>query len=222
MEKKVKFYERALISCVLMLIICIGFKLFGANWFDLETNIPILNKLNNLIINNEILSFIYSFILTFISSILMIGIVTKVENNKAIILTSLLVLIAMFSDKYINIPIICVMIDIVTLYIICLILNKHCTLNFIICCIINIVYQLLSIMLRNIYIDINYYNVVILTLMNIDYYMLLAITYLYIKKGDKTLCGVLDVCFSSQAKKLWKKRTLNLKQSSNKGGCENE
>lgn len=45
MKNKI-LYERSLRTCIIMLVVCIVFKLFGAEWFDLNTSIPILQGLN--------------------------------------------------------------------------------------------------------------------------------------------------------------------------------
>jgi hypothetical protein len=44
MKNKI-LYERSLRTCIIMLVVCIVFKLFGAEWFDLNTSIPILQKI---------------------------------------------------------------------------------------------------------------------------------------------------------------------------------
>lgn len=53
------------------------------------------------------------------------------------------------------------------------------------------------------------------TLFNLDYYILLLITYLYLNKGGYTLCGETHHYFSFLVTKLWKKRSKNY--SENKG-----
>lgn len=218
MDKRAKLYERALISCILMLFICIIFKLFGANWFDLETNISILNKLNNIIMNNLVLSFVFSFTLTFISGILIISISTMKHNFLIYIMSFISTIIAVFSEYFIDNSTICIIIDILVLYFSCVIINKESKISCIICLILNFIFQLISLILRGVYIDTEYFNVIILTIMNLDYYILLIITLLYLKKGEKNLCLVMGAFSSSLRKKLWKKHILNLKQSSNKGG----
>jgi hypothetical protein len=43
MKNKI-LYERSLRTCIIMLAVCIVFKLFGVKWFDLNTSIPILQN----------------------------------------------------------------------------------------------------------------------------------------------------------------------------------
>lgn len=50
MKNKI-LYKRSLRTCIIMLVICIVFKLFGVEWFDLNTSIPILQKLDKIIID---------------------------------------------------------------------------------------------------------------------------------------------------------------------------
>lgn len=59
MKNKI-LYKRSLRTCIIMLVACIVFKLFGVKWFDLNTSIPILQKLDKIIMNNYIYCLLYS------------------------------------------------------------------------------------------------------------------------------------------------------------------
>ena len=80
MKNKI-LYERSLRTCIIMLVVCIVFKLFGVKWFDLNTSIPMLQELNKTITNSLGLSILYSWIFTFINFYLFSIIVTKAKTN---------------------------------------------------------------------------------------------------------------------------------------------
>lgn len=77
------------------------------------------------------------------------------------------------------------------------------------------VYQLVSLYIRDIN-GIIYYDVVSGSILMLDYYIALVITYLYVKKGETTLWVLFLRFCSSLAKKLWKKRSQNSDQCLNK------
>src|SRR5690625_2719421 len=69
MKDKTKLlHERALITCVIMLFLCIILKLFGFQWFDLDTDIPILNEIDKIVMSNYWLCLLYSSILLSINT----------------------------------------------------------------------------------------------------------------------------------------------------------
>ena len=65
MKNKI-LYERSLRTCIVMLMVCIVFKVLGVKWLDLNTSIPILQGLNKTIMN----SFGYLHLLIFICFLL--------------------------------------------------------------------------------------------------------------------------------------------------------
>lgn len=215
MKNKI-LYERSLRTCIIMLIVCIVFKLFGVKWFDLNTSIPILQKLDNLISNNFILSFVFTLIIKNINGILIFSIISKnmkftLKHLKLIILSNILnICVCYFMGECISF-----IIDIIFVLIIgCKVLN----INFketLLCIPLNIIYQMISLFIRNISLGFRYYGFIENQLLCLDYYILLLITYLFLNKRGYTLCGEIHHIFSFLVTKLWKKRSKNY--SENKG-----
>lgn len=183
MKNKI-LYERSLRTCIIMLIVCIVFKLFGVKWFDLNTSIPILQKLDNLISNNFILSFVFTLIIKNINGILIFSIISKnmkftLKHLKLIILSNILnICVCYFMGECISF-----IIDIIFVLIIgCKVLN----INFketLLCIPLNIIYQMISLFIRNISLGFRYYGFIENQLLCLDYYILLLITYLFLNKG---------------------------------------
>ena len=193
-------HERALITCVVMLFICIIFKLFGV----LDTNIPVLQEIDNIIMSSVPLSFLISLLLKSINIWLVCKIACLNKNINfylLIILTSITIFIRFLNYNQI--------LSFVTEYVCFMILcftNIKCfkrdTINLVLISLISLIYQLLSIFLRDQSLIINTF--LINLLMNVDYYIMLAITYLYLKKGEMDLCLMVQ-SFSSQLWELLKK-----------------
>jgi hypothetical protein len=157
MKNKI-LYKRSLRTCIIMLVVCIVFKLFGVKWFDLNTSIPILQKLDNLISNNLILSFVFTLIIKNINGILIFSIISKnmkfaLKHLKLIILSNILnICVCYFMGECISF-----IIDIIFILIIgCKVLN----INFketLLCIPLNIIYQMISLFIRNISLGFRYY-----------------------------------------------------------------
>lgn len=87
MKNKI-LYERSLRTCIIMLVVCIVFKLFGVEWFDLNTSIPILQKLDKIIMNNYIYCLLYSSILLSVNLFFIISITLNLELKESFKYTS--------------------------------------------------------------------------------------------------------------------------------------
>lgn len=212
-------YERALITCVLMLIVSIILKLFGVPWFNLDTSIPILNKINDIVMNSVPLSFIYSFISLFINGYIMCAIVTKTLNFKCYFIPlSFVCLLTIFVKVYFHINAVSFICDVFDLYFVSLVVSKDKNIikEHILMIVLASIYQLCSLFIRNLGVQISYYGMVTSILLMLDYYMMLIMTYLYLKKGDYTLCSIFHRSYSSLATKLWRKPTRNSNQCSSK------
>lgn len=207
MKNKI-LYECSLRTCIIMLVVCIVFKLFGVKWFDLNTSIPILQKLDNLISNNLILSFVFTLAFKMINSILVLSIINKnmIEVSKHFKIIILFNILSMISYHFIN-SLISFIIDIVFISIVGKIILNSNTKEISLTILINIIYQMISLFVRNIGLGFRYYGFIENQLLCLDYYVLLLITYLYLNKGGYTLCGEIHHYFSFLATKLWKKRS---------------
>nr|DAS58819.1 MAG TPA: hypothetical protein [Caudoviricetes sp.] len=205
MKNKI-LYERSLRTCIIMLVVCIVFKLFGVEWFDLNTSIPILQELDEIIMNNYILSFLYSLIFLSINNFFILGVATKTKPTDMVIWSLKFIplnILLIFSKYYINNP----FIDFVLLLLMSYIIDNKSIKRIICYNLLNIVYQFISIFIRNVGM-IELTGVVTTTLLMIDYYIMLVITYLFQLLGGIDL-WYSQVISSSLVTKLWKKRSKN-------------
>lgn len=205
MKNKI-LYERSLRTCIIMLVVCIVFKLFGVKWFDLNTSIPILQELDEIISDNLILSFLYSLIFLSIDNFFILGVATKTKPTDMVIWGLKFIplnILLIFSKYYINNP----LIDFVLLLLMSYIIDNKSIKRIICYNLLNIVYQLISIFIKNVGM-IELTGIVTTTLLMIDYYIMLAITYLFQLLGGKDL-WYSQVISSSLVTKLWKKRSKN-------------
>lgn len=219
MKNKI-LYERSLRTCIIMLVVCIVFKLFGVEWFDLNTSIPILQGLNKTIMNSLGLSILYSWIFTFINFYLFSIIVTKAKTNIYFILYCLVSALMCVGLKYNLIDILhykVFILDFICLYDTCSFMNnrKPCFKEFCLTMLLNYIYQVISLFIKEIGYGVGNYTMIEGTLFNLDYYIMLVITYLYLKKGDMNLCLIFHQFFSYLKEKLLKKHSKNY--SENKG-----
>lgn len=221
--KEKLLHERALVTCIAMLFICIILKLFGVQWFDLNTDIPMLQEIDKVVMNSVPLSFLYSWLSMFINFYLITILYTKNHTGKLLIISTLLSSVSCIMLKFILIDsnsLILFLIDILCLFANCHIniktkLTKYYVKEFILIILVNFVYQCISLFVKGLGYQISYYGLVISCIYLLDYYMMLIITYLYLKKGDETLCSIFHQSFSYLNQRLLKKRSENY---SNKEG----
>ena len=214
-DKRQILYERALITCVIMLFICVILKLFGANWFNFNTDLPLPQKINSTIMNNYIAGALYSWLLILPNIILVICISSKI-NIKTVMEHSILLfvstMILILIVAYVP-PVISMMIDTLYIFLIVFFINKRCDkeliLNIVLTTILNLIYQNLSVFIRNIGYNIGEYSLIVAVLFNLDYYIMLFITYLYLMKKEVTLCQIIHHYGSCLAKRLCRKHLEN-------------
>lgn len=214
MNKEKLLYERALITCMVMLFVCIVLKIFGVEWFNLDTSIPLLNKIDEIVMNSEVLSFLYSLFFKYINAYLVCCICLKKTKFRSMPLIPLCI-ISMILSRYCTNSIIILVYDTLFMYAVCF--KEVNFLEYISVVILNILYQIASLFIRDLGLKCSYYDVVSSMLFMIDYYIMLIITYLYLKKGDQTICGIVHHCGSFLRTKLWKKRSQNSNPCSDKG-----
>lgn len=217
MKNKI-LYKRSLRTCIIMLVVCIVFKLFGVKWFDLNTSIPMLQELNKTITNSLGLSILYSWIFTFINFYLFSIIVTKAKTNIYFILCCLLNALMCVGLKYNLIDILhykVFILDFICLYDTCSFMNnrKPCFKEFCLTMLLNYIYQVISLFIKEIGYGVGNYTMIEGVLFNLDYYIMLAITYLYLKKGDTSLCQIFHQFFSYLKEKLLKKHSKNYSEN---------
>lgn len=213
MKNKI-LYERSLRTCIIMLVVCIVFKLFGAEWFDLNTSIPILQKLDKIISDNLILSFVFTLIFKVFNGVLIYSLMSKdiklvLHHIHWIIIATVvsMLLCYMGIDN--------LLFDVIALYTVGKTVLGTDDLEMGAVILVDTVYQIISLFIRSLSIGFVYYGFIENILLLLDYYILLIITYLYLYKGGYTLCGEIRRFCSFLATKLWKKRSKNY--SENKG-----
>ena len=215
MNKEKLLYERALITCVVMLFVCIVLKIFGVEWFNLDTSIPLLNKIDEIVMNNNVLSFIYSYSLLYINGLLVIMCSIGRSIHKTKILYGVFIVVSVIFGDFVYMPVI----DTLMLLIICMIEEpkRSTILNYIGIFVLNILYQSISLYIRDLGFHFSNYGLITSVLLNIDYYIMLVITYLYFKKGDTNVCSINHHFGSSLRTKLWKKHSQSSNPCSDKG-----
>ena len=219
-DKKELLYRNCIITCWVMLIVCVLLKLFGIPWFDINTQTPILQSLDAFIENNTILSYLYNYFLIWSNGILVILCTVKNISKKSFIMYSLY----MCASIRFNVSIAFVL-DTIFLLFVCLRENrsKHTVFNYITVVVLNLIYQSISLYTKNLGIKLELYGTVESKLFMIDYYIMLIMTWLYLKKGGGDICSIFHFrlgeviahhCGSYRQKTLCKKHTQNLKQHS--------
>ena len=220
MNKEKLLYERALITCVVMLFVCIVLKIFGVEWFNLDTSIPLLNKIDEIVMNSEVLSFLYSLIFSSINAVFMVLVASRCKVSfilKKLYIVIPCVILMMCIKRFVYKGDLSLLIDFFILYVIYKATTNSSSKEFIITVILNILYQYISLCIRNMGIHYAYYGLVSGVVFMLDYYIMMILTYSYLKKGDKTLCGIFRVSFSYLRTKLWKKHSQSSNPCSDKG-----
>lgn len=188
-----KAIKRAIILCWVMLFVCFAIKLFGGNWFEIictnQSFIRFCDFIENTTVLYQVLSLLIYVIPTFF---IFINIAQLPKPNKIQCLTTVLLLIIIWLSKFINyglksiLEIICFL----TIPIILRVINKEsfvCTIKTkwyygVFGAIISILFVAISMITRNLGLNtIIKDNLVISFIMLIDYYIMIALYYFYIK-----------------------------------------
>lgn len=208
-----KYLSASLRVYLLVLIIIFIMKLVGLDYFGLDVNNKTLIQLGSFIVNNKI-DYIWYFITIYFNTYIMISISTN-KFDKKCKYYSLIFAIINYINGYtiknrINIIPLCFAIDFLVLFIAILIYDKQSIKNntkkLFFITLITIAYQLISSITRNNNIIIDYNNFVVNILLNLDYFIMMIMTYIYIKGGAK-ICGV-EEAYSYSLKKINLKKLL--------------
>ena len=184
--------KRAIILCWIMLVACFAIKLFGWNWFEIVCTNEHFLKLCDFIENNKFLYnlisyFVYIVPQTFIilsichktnptkNDLIVIDLFLTViwaiyfidPNAKSIIETSFIIfspcLFELLSKNKQNVDI------------------KNCFIRGLIGFLLIFLFQAISLFTRNIEINIYNYSLLVTSIMLFDYYIMIALFYLYVK-----------------------------------------
>ena len=206
-----KYLSASLKVYLFVLVIIFIMKLVGLDYFGLDVNNPTLIKISDFCINFK-LDYVYSYINCFINSFIIISIMCK-RNDKKIFLYSLLwfpiIILFQYLKGIINSPLMHVFSDYILLLIICFIYTKKIQIKKFTKLIAFIVlFQFISMIVRNQSLNSNVYNFTIAFLMNLDFLIMIIIMYeLYFMKGGN-LCYQVEEVYSYSLKKINLKKLL--------------
>ena len=199
-----KILSRTLFTYFSILFVIFALKLFGVDYFGLNTNNKIINDINTFIKYWKLEQIWFSFTL-FINTYIILAITCNDNSKKMIkftLLTMPLNIGIRFLKNIFNLPFMFVFTDLLYLFILSLCyvkfikrekISKDNIVNYFVFTIITIIFQFISLITRDIQIE-KQDNVLVKSLiMNIDYFALLITSYkLYFMKGGTNLwIGVL-------------------------------
>lgn len=193
-----KLLSRTLFTYFTILFIIFILKMFGFNYFQIDTNNKIINSINNFILKWHLENVWYTITL-FINGIVIMSITCNDNSKKmkiyTLCFTPLFIFVQICKAKY-NIPFLFVLIDLLYLFIlsICYIkfvkrekIKKCNVRNYWLFMLLSFIFQFLSVLTRNIKIT-NQNNFIIYSILDIDYIVLNMFVYkLYFLKGGKDL-----------------------------------
>ena len=194
-----KLLSRTIITYLIILVAVFILKLFGLNYFGLDTHNKILNNMNNFVSYWNLENVWYSFTLyinTFI--ILAISCNDKSKKMKLFVLATmpLNIVIQFIKTKY-HIPFLFIFTDLLYLFILSLCyikfinkekIRKYNISNYWLYMIISTIFQIISLITRNMIVERVANNFIIANLISFDYIILCLMTFeLYFIKGGKSL-----------------------------------
>ena len=180
-------YKTLIISCWAVLLCCFVVKLLGGNFFEIVCENEKFIRFCEFVDGN-ILKYVISFILYFISTyIYFLAIIkNKVSKKKHIIIIITLILWWFIKLLLNNAQAIIFVLDILYMILIPIIINKKIWLFSIISFFLNLAFQLISLLTKNIGIKFVDDSMFIAIIFNIDYYIMILLFYLYrTKEYDK-------------------------------------
>ena len=221
-----KLLSRTLFTYGTILFVVFALKLFGLNYFGLDMNNKVVNKINDFVLYWRIQE-IWQTITLFINTYIVIAITCN-EDSKNIFKFTLFTMpfnvIIRFLKRITNMPFLFLFSDLLYVFIlsICYIkfvkkekIHKYNVINYWVFMITCTIYQILSIVTRNLTIQsqtLQENNFVVSIIINFDYLILMIITYkLYFIKGGKNLWTMVHGYFSDLLISLKKLPTKFLK-----------
>ena len=189
-----KYLSTSLKVYLFVLVFIFILKLVGLDYFNLTTDGKLFNMIDNLL-PNSILCIAYTYILLYFTTYIIMSISCKDNNIKMkiyVLLTYPLSLGVNYIPKFVNSTLLFWFISLLYLWILCLIYNKFknvkaITKRFLVFTLLNLIYQIISVITRGA--EINNNSFLIMFILNLDYILLLLITYkLCFTKGGVDLC----------------------------------
>lgn len=206
-----KYLSTSLKVYLFVLIIIFILKLMGLDYFGIDINNLTYLKFNDFILNHKLENIYYTLTL-YIYTYMFVSLTNNLNSKKEKIGSIFITMISIglkYLDARIGNTLIIAMIDFIYLFVACYVFNKNYnfkqfTIRYIKVYLLNTIFQIISLVLRNV----NYYNnnatFVINSILDFDYILMLIIYYKvnFIEGGVK-ICGT-EVISSLQKK-------LNLK-----------
>ena len=194
-----KIYSRTLLTYCTILFVIFILKMFGLNYFGLDTENEIINGINNFVSYWRLENVWYSITL-YINGYIIFSITCNDDSKKMKIFTLLTIPIHIFVDimkEYMDGSPVMVVIDLIYLFILamCYIkfvkrdeIHRYNIGNYWILVICMNIFQIISLITRNMVIEIPG-DFIINTIISLDYLVLSIMLYkLYFIKGGKSLC----------------------------------
>ena len=168
-----------IITCWAVLVLCFIIKIFGGNWFELGAENIKFIQFCNFVDNNMWLKMLLSCILSCLSNYFIICIIINKKKLKLIETIFFMILIIIRSILSWYYSIVAFILDIVILIGCTTFINKK-ILRSLICFGIIILFQAISLVIRNIgFANFNDNSFLIQVLLQIDYYIMIFLLYLY-------------------------------------------
>ena len=212
MEKDVdKLLSRTLFTYFTVLFVVFILKIFGLNYFELDMNNRIINKINDFILYWR-LENVWYFITLYINTFIIFAIACN-DNSKRLhyftLATMPLNMVIQYVKSHYNFPFMFVFTDLLYLFILSLCyikfirrekVHRYNVTNYWLFMFINFIYQFISLMTRNLTIQSQYLqvdNFIVNIIINFDYLVLIIFSYkLYFIKGGKDLWVMVHGYFS--------------------------
>ena len=170
----------------ILLIVCLIIKLFGGNWFELNSDNSKFIEFCNYVETHQALKMSIACVISVTSTFPIISSIYNFKDFKFkhILCYSLILIIKSIIGWYI--PIISTIIDFIILIIVPFIITKNWK-RIIIINVFVLLFQIISIIIRNISFNFNVGNTLVETyLIQIDYYIMLCLLYFYnFKRKEK-------------------------------------
>lgn len=208
-----KYLSASLKVYLFVLILVFILKLVGLDYFNLTTEGKMFSKIDSLLPSN-VLCIAYTYLLLYYTTYIITSVSCKDNSNKMklyVLFTYPLSLGINYIPKIINSTIIFWIISLLYLLILCLVYCKFKNVRaiakrYFIFTILNLVYQVISVITRGV--SINNNSFLIMFILNLDYILLLFITY--------KLCfakGGVEECYQQAEVGLSSQKKINLKKS---------
>lgn len=199
-----KLFSRTLFTYFSILFVIFTLKLFGCDYFEINTNNHIVKSINDFLLTCKLKQIWYTFTL-FINTYIIFAISCN-DNSKRMVKFSILtmplnIMVRILKQTF-NIPFLFVFTDLLYLFILSLCyikfikrdkIHRENITNYFVFTLITIIFQFISLITRGIYIGYHDDNLILSLIMNIDYFALLIISYklYFIEGGNDLWIGVL-------------------------------